>query len=139
MGWLDVLNPQLEIRPARPAEGKTAGRQESIQAVSLSSPSSHVQYKKCSGKLSALASSPGQTKIDQRTLEYARSLLVDCPGHGRKLHCWHCARCGYAPRCNAWRGHSGKVKEFAGRGKPLSLLLLEDEEALKKGKAGVLQ
>ncbi len=139
MGWLDVLNPQLEIRPARPAEGKTAGRQESIQAVSLSSPSSHVQYKKCSGKLSALASSPGQTKIDQRTLEYARSLLVDCPGHGRKLHCWHCARCGYALRCNAWQGHYARVKEFEGRGKPLSLLVLEDEEALERGETGVPQ
>ncbi len=78
-------------------------------------------------------------EVDSRNLEYARSLLVRCPGFGRKLHCWHCSRCGYAPRCNAWRGHSGKVKEFAGRGKPLSLLLLEDEEALKKGKAGVLQ
>ena len=63
---------------------------------------------------------------DQRTLEYARSLLVFCHGRGRKLHCWHCARCGSAPKCNAWRKHYGKVKEFAGRGKPLSLLLLEE-------------
>ena len=63
---------------------------------------------------------------DKRTLEYAKSLLVDCPGRGRKLHCWYCARCGYAPKCNAWHKHYGKMKEFAGRGKPLSLLLLEE-------------
>ena len=78
-------------------------------------------------------------EVDSRNLEYARSLLVDCPGHGRKLHCWHCSRCGYAPRCNAWRGLSRQVREFSGRGKPLSLLILEDEEAPKKVKAGVLQ
>ena len=82
---------------------------------------------------------PKPEQPDQRMLEYARSLLVFCQGRGRKLHCWHCSRCSYAPKCNAWRGHSGKVKEFAGRGKPLSLLLLEDEEALKKGEARVLQ
>ena len=78
-------------------------------------------------------------EADQRTLGYARSLLVPCPGFGRKLHCWHCSRCGYAPRCNAWRRHFHQVKEFEGRGKPLSLLLLEDEEALKKCDARVLQ
>ena len=137
MGWLDVLNPQPEIRPARPASENTAGRDKVVAAEAMSSTSSMSSKEKVKGKNSGL--DPASEQPDPRTIEYALSLLVDCPGHGRKLHCWHCSRCGYAPRCNAWRGHSGKVKEFAGRGKPLSLLLLEDEEALKKGKAGVLQ
>ena len=77
------------------------------------------------------------TEIDPRSLDYARSLLVACPGKGRKLHCWHCSRCGYAPRCNAWRRHFRQVKEFEGRGKPYSLLLLEDMAALDA--PGVLQ
>ena len=84
---------------------------------------------------------PGQhdtsEQPDPRTIEYARSLLVACPGKGRKLHCWHCSRCGYAPRCNAWRRHYRQVKEFEGRGKPYSLLLLEDMAALDA--PGVLQ
>ena len=135
MSWLDVFTSKPEIRPARPASENTAGRDKVVAAEAMSSTSSMSSKEKVKGKNSGL--DPASEQPDPRTIEYALSLLVDCPRGRGKLHCWHCSRCGYAPKCDAWRKHYGKVKEFAGRGKPYSLLLLEDLAALDA--PGVLQ
>jgi hypothetical protein len=62
-------------------------------------------------------------------LDYAFSLLVDCPARLRHLHCWYCSRCGQARRCAAWRPHRPDVEFFKRSKEPASLTLLETLEA----------
>lgn len=70
-----------------------------------------------------------QTELEQpdpRSIDHALSLMVDCPDHKRKLHCWYCGQCDKTRTCSAWRTHFHKVKRLTGAGKPYSLLILED-------------
>ena len=127
MGWLlDVLNESVQsVQQAEEMlDVKRCCGSSFVQPVQ-SVQQEKVLWENFRGGCSPLPTAEPE-QPDPRAVEYARSLLVVCPGHGRKLHCWHCSRCGYAPKCDAWRKHYGKVKEFAGRGKPLSLLLLEE-------------
>lgn len=125
MSWLDVFTSKPEIRPARPASENTAGRDKVVAAEAMSSTSSMSSKEKVKGKNSGL--DPASEQPDPRTIEYALSLLVDCPRGRGKLHCWHYAQCVHTRICSAWSVHFHKVKEFVGRGKPYSLLVLEDE------------
>lgn len=121
--WLSDLLPQkMEIRPTRPTKKKHVGRPQTLMSVA---PSDTSDTKKVKEKIFSLASTTDQP--DPRTIEYALSLLVDCPRGRGKLHCWHYAQCVHTRICSAWSVHFHKVKEFVGRGKPYSLLVLEDE------------
>lgn len=60
-------------------------------------------------------------------LDHARSLLVDCPSTGGKLHCWHCTRCAKEMKCMAWRHIPAAEMRFqrSAAGKTYSLYLVE--------------
>lgn len=130
MSWLDVFTPSKEIRPARPADEKLAGRKIDQGTVGTSSTSSTSSNKTCNVNVDEVP--PTITTADTPTpeqLAHARRLVVDCPIQGRGLHCWHCSRCGDTRTCSAWRGLRSEVERLKHSGKPYSLTLVEEMEA----------
>jgi hypothetical protein len=66
-------------------------------------------------------------------LDYARSLLVDCPKTGARQHCWWCSRCCQTKRCAAWFPCRPHVKFYETLSGPPASYYLVLEEAEFEG------
>jgi hypothetical protein len=104
--WLsDLLSESSETRPTSEAENISSGGNEA------------------EGTAQHLAEALTPSTLE---LAYARSLLVNCPSTGGKLHCWHCSRCDRARKCAAWLPQRPNVIFFKRSEEPYSLFLVEE-------------
>lgn len=116
---------------AVPHERDTAG-QEAGQA-----PKSCPMHSQALGTKNSLNSSIAD-KPTPAQLAYRESILVACPEHKRKLHCWFCAHCHKKDRCREWLHLAHDVEQFEKGWRPESLFFFLEEE-VKSGRMPTLE